>query len=476
VIVIPAPAFAGQTVAVLGLGRSGQATARALAAGGARVVAWDDDRARREEAEAAGITPADLLRCDWRRVSTLVMSPGIPLRFPKPHPVAAAARAAGCAVICDIEILLRAIRSEAPGPRVVGITGTNGKSTTTALTTHVLRAGGHAAAAGGNIGVAALALDPLGANGVYVLELSSYQLELIETPALDAAVLLNVTPDHLDRHGGFAGYVAAKQRVASLLRPGAALIVGSDDAPSRRIAESARREGRRVVPIAIGGDAAGGIAVRNGRLVDDLDGRARTVADLAAAPALPGAHNWQNAGAAYGVARMLGMPAETAAAALLTYPGLAHRQECVATINGVRYINDSKATNADATAKALACYDRIHWIAGGRAKEGGIASLAPWFARIACAYLVGESADAFAATIAGRLPYHHCGDLAAALQAAHRAAQADPAPGAVVLLSPAAASFDQWRDFEARGDAFREMVQGLDRLDSPGGPPRRACA
>jgi len=456
---------------VLGLGRSGLATARALAASGARVLAWDDDAAKRAEAEAAGIALGDLSGCDWTRVRALVMSPGIPLHFPQPHPIATAAAAAGCAVICDIEILLSSeTLSSETGARAVGITGTNGKSTTTALTAHILRATGHPVALGGNIGIAALALDPPGPGGIYVLELSSYQLDLMATARLDVAVLLNITPDHLDRHGGFAGYVEAKRRIVSLLRPAGTFVVGIDDDPSRAIADAARRQGVRVVPISVGGDAAGGVSVRNGILVDDLDGAGRTAADLAAAPALPGAHNWQNAAAAYATARALGVPAADAAQALATYPGLAHRQELIATVNGVRYINDSKATNADATAKALACYRRIHWIAGGRAKEGGIASLAPWFDRIACAYLVGESMDAFAATIADRIPCRRCGDLSAALAEAHRAAQADREAGAVVLLSPAAASFDQWRDFEARGDAFRAMVRTLV------GHPRRACA
>ena len=463
---ILAPTFAGQTVAILGLGRSGLAAVRALAASGARVLAWDDDPAKRAEAEATGLALVDLGRCDWQAVRTLVMSPGIPLHFPTPHPVAAAASAQGAAVICDVEILLRAPN----GARIVGITGTNGKSTTAALTTHILRAAGHAAALGGNIGIAALALDPPGVGGFYVLELSSYQLDLIETAALDAAVLLNITPDHLDRHGGFDGYVAAKSRIVALLRPGAAFVVGVDDEPSRQIAKAARRQGVKVVPIAVGAVAKGGVSVTDGTLIDDLDGRSMPAADLRTAATLPGAHNWQNAAAAYAAARMLGVPAAAAAAALATYPGLAHRQELIATLNGVRYINDSKATNAEATAKALACYRRIHWIAGGRAKEGGIAGLAPWFDRIVCAYLVGESMDGFEATIAGRIPSRRCGDLAAALAAAHRAAQADPEPGSVVLLSPAAASFDQWRDFEARGDAFRALVQGL------AGQPQRACA
>ena len=450
---IEVTSFRQQRVAVMGLARSGRVAAEALRRGGAEVLAWDDSAEKRAQATASGVPVLDLATADFGGIVALVLSPGIPSTFPKPHPVAARARAAGVEIIGDIELLARS-RREA---RVAGITGTNGKSTTTALLGHILKDAGLRVAVGGNLGVPALSLDRLGAGGVYVLELSSYQLELTKTLVCDVAILLNITPDHLDRHGGMDGYVAAKERIFVGQSGRQAAVVGLDDDICNAIATKLAASGHRVVPISAEHVAPGGVYVAGAQLIDDTDGRRTAVLDLGALPRLPGRHNWQNAAAAFAAARCLGVEAASAARAIASFPGLAHRQELVAAIAGVRYVNDSKATNADAAAKALACYDNILWIAGGVAKEGGIASLAAYFPRIRHAFLIGEAAPAFAATLEGKVPLTRSGDLATAVRQARELAKS----GSTVLLSPACASFDQFTDFEARGEAFRRLVQAL---------------
>ena len=450
---IEVTSFRNEKVAILGLARSGLAAAEALKKGGAHVLAWDDAVAKREAAAARSLRVVDLANADLAGVKALVLSPGIPSTFPTPHPVAARARAAGIEIIGDIELLARSRRNV----RYAGITGTNGKSTTTALLGHILKEAGIPVAVGGNLGIPALMLDTLGPKGIYVLEMSSYQLELTTSLAFDVAILLNITPDHLDRHGGMEGYIAAKERIFARQGGKQAAVIGIDDAICHGIAKKLAVAGRKLIAISTETAPAGGVYVIDGRLIDDVDGTHRTVLDLAQAPRLPGRHNWQNAAAAFAAARCLGVESDTVAQAITTFPGLAHRQELVGVIDGVRYINDSKATNADAAAKALACYDNIYWIAGGVAKEGGIASLGDFFPRIRHAYLIGEAAPAFAETLAGRVPFTLSGDLAHAVHAAHDAAAADT----TVLLSPACASFDQFTDFEARGDAFRRIVQTL---------------
>ncbi len=454
---IPVPSFNGARVGVLGLGKSGFAAARALAAGGAEVMAWDDDPAARARAAAAGVPIADLAGAA-DRIAALILSPGIPHTHPAPHPIVAKARAAGVDVLGDVELLARTQRAAG----YVGITGTNGKSTTTALIGHILAEAGRKAAVGGNLGTPALALEALGAGGTYVLELSSYQLELTSSLAFDVAVLLNITPDHLDRHGGMDGYIAAKMRIFRGQSAPQAAIVGSDDATCRRAqGELERGAARTIVPISAQGRVAGGVYVAGGRLVDETDGAARPVLEMAGLGRLPGIHNAQNIAAAYAAVRQLGVPASLAAAAIASFPGLAHRQELVATIDGVRYVNDSKATNADAAAKALACYEAVYWIAGGMAKAGGIASLRPYFPRIRHAYLIGAAAADFADTLGSAVHHSRCGELAAAVSAARAAATRERRTGAVVLLSPACASFDQFVNFEARGEAFRALVTAL---------------
>jgi UDP-N-acetylmuramoylalanine--D-glutamate ligase len=453
--------FAGRRIAVLGLARSGRAAADALAAGGATVLAWDDNPSVRESL-AAEIALCDLVEIDWRDIPALVLSPGIPHSFPAPHPAVSRARAAGTKIIGDIELLGRA----QPEACYVGITGTNGKSTTTALIGHILAAAGRQVEIGGNLGTPALTLAPLGRDGTYVLEASSFQLELIDSLALDVAVLLNITPDHLDRHDGMSGYIAAKRRIFARQRAASTAIIGIDDPICRDLCDELRRAGPgRVVPISATEAVPGGVyvagGVDRGRLVDATGPQPIPVLNLAEAERLPGVHNWQNAAAAYAAARVLGVAAEAAASAIRSFPGLAHRQELVATIEGVRYINDSKATNADATEKALACYQAIYWIAGGLPKAGGITSLAPYFGRVRHAYLIGTATEEFAATLGSSVPFTRCGDLATAVAAAAEAARRDAAPGAVVLLSPACASYDQFAHFEARGDAFRALVTQL---------------
>jgi UDP-N-acetylmuramoylalanine--D-glutamate ligase len=455
------PAMRGKTVAVLGLGLSGRSTCRALQASGARVWAWDDDAARRAEAAEPGVTLVDLAICNWTRIDRLVPSPGIPLHHPRPHPLVRRARDVGVEIAGDIELLVES----RPRQRIVGITGTNGKSTTTALIGTLLQSAGVAAQVGGNIGLPVLDLLPKPGEDIYVLELSSYQLELTERLSCNVAVILNVSPDHLDRHGGISGYVRAKQRILRNQKASDWAVIGVDDEHGEALFEQLTAAGRRrVLPIGVGRSLARGVYVVDGRLHDTLglpDGpdasSAAPVADLSAITSLRGAHNWQNAAAAYAAVRALGVDARTAAAGLRRFQGLAHRLELVATQDGVQFVNDSKATNPAAAARALASFERIHWIAGGRPKEGGLDPVLPWLDRVRHAYLIGEAAADFEQRLAPRVPCTRSGDLASAVAQAAAAARAE-GDGAVVLLAPACASFDQFRNFEARGDAFRALV------------------
>lgn len=450
--------FAGHPVAVFGLGRSGLAAAQSLVQSEAEVSAWDDSAESRARARDAGIPLVDLYRCDWRRQRSLVLSPGIPLHHPAPHPVVLKARAAGCEVIGDIELLGRAMRE----CTFVGITGTNGKSTTTALIGHILRLAGRPIQVGGNIGVPVLALDPLESGGAYVLEMSSYQLELTLSIAFDVAVLLNISTDHLDRHGDMNGYIAAKRTIFHRQKDSKTAVVGVDDAASRDIFESLKRSGaQRVIPISSAGRVPGGVYADGGILYDDTEGKAARVMDLRDVATLPGVHNWQNAAAAYAATRAAGVEPRVIAASTESFPGLAHRQERIGTVDGVVFVNDSKATNGDAAAKALACYRDVFWIAGGRAKADGLTAVEPYFDRIRHVFLIGEAAPEFARTLEGRVPYTLSGDLKAAVHAAHAMARTARGDKPLVLLSPACASFDQFKNFEVRGEAFRALVKAL---------------
>jgi UDP-N-acetylmuramoylalanine--D-glutamate ligase len=446
----PSTLFAGQRFAVVGLGRNGLPAAQALAAMGAEVTAWDDSE--RARAQATGVAVAEP---DMRGLDGLVLSPGIPHRLPRPHPLAARAIAAGVAILSDADLLYRAVRAAGSTARFAGITGTNGKSTTTALLAHILSGAGIAAAAGGNLGTAALALPLLAQDAVYVLEMSSYMLERLARLRFDAATMLNLSADHLDRHGDMAGYATAKRHIFDRQGAGDTAVLGSDDAASRAMADDLRRTLARVVTVSGEPGAADWHPV--GTL---LHHGASAVADLAAAAALPGAHNMQNAAAAAAMAHAFGVPDAAIARGIASYPGLPHRQELVGTRDGIAFINDSKATNADSTARALGCYPRVVWIAGGMAKTGGIESLAPFFPRVARAFLIGRDAPVLAETLdAHGVPYDIAGTLDAATEAAWQAARAGAAP--VVLLSPACASWDQFTGFDARGDRFRALAHTL---------------
>jgi UDP-N-acetylmuramoylalanine--D-glutamate ligase len=457
-MMFPAHIFAGQRIGVVGLGRNGLAAARALRAMGAEVTAWDDNAAAREAAAGEGIAVAEP---DMARVEMLVLSPGIAHRLPRAHPIAARAIAAGVPILSDADLLYRAVRAAGSAARFVGITGTNGKSTTTALLAHILAGAGVPVAAGGNLGTASLALALLGDDGVYVLEMSSYMLERIATMRFDVAGMLNLSADHLDRHGDMAGYAAAKRAIFERQTSHDVAVIGIDDAWSRDMATALRGRPARVATISAATKAD--VWARDGVLRD----HGGIIADLAGARALPGAHNAQNAAAAAAMALALGVPREKIQAGIMSYGGLPHRQEHVGDIGGVTFINDSKATNADSAACALACYGRVIWIAGGEAKAGGIESLAGYFPRIAEALLIGRDAPVLAATLAAHGVRHRdVGTLAAAVDAAWRDAQAGL--GDVVLLSPACASWDQFTGFDQRGEQFRALVQELARASAGG--------
>ncbi len=450
--------FGSLPVAVLGLGKSGLSAARALRDSGAEVWAWDDNEDRRAVAREADIPLVDLTTCNWRELTSLILSPGIPHTHPEPHPVARLAKEHNCEIIGDIELLARA----QPDASYLGITGTNGKSTTTALIGHILELSGRQVAVGGNLGIPALELEPLSSGGIYVLEMSSYQIEITVSITFDVGVLLNISADHIERHGGLDGYIAAKRMIFHRQTKPRSAVVGIDDEISRKIFEQLKAADEQVVfPISGVTRAPGGVYVRDGVLHDDTEGQAVPAIDLREVPSLPGVHNWQNAAAAYAACKAIGVEAPVIAACLRSFPGLPHRQELIEIIDGIAWINDSKATNADAAAKALACYDNIYWIAGGQAKEGGLAGLEPHFGRIAHAFLIGEAAEAFAETLGGKVPATHSGELAAAVSHAQELARGEGREGAVVLLSPACASFDQFANFEARGEAFRGLVEAL---------------
>jgi UDP-N-acetylmuramoylalanine--D-glutamate ligase len=461
---IPITEFANRDVAVFGLARTGLAAARALKAGGARVHAWDDSDVSRAKAEAAGVPVSDINARDWRSFAALVLSPGVPLNFPQPHRVVTLAQAVGVPVMGDIELFARAVNAmpATARPKLIGITGTNGKSTTTALVAHILKQAGRDVRMGGNIGEAVLELAPLHAGASYVLELSSFQLDLVDTLRLDVAVLINATPDHIDRHGDMAGYVAAKKRIFRNQGAGDWAVIGVDDPYCAKICTELTAAGaRHVAPISAGQALGRGVSALGSRLFDALDGRAEAVGDLTDAPALAGRHNAQNACAAYATARALGVEKRVITHALGSFAGLPHRLERVATVAGVRFVNDSKATNAAAAAQALAVYPRIYWIAGGVAKDGGVDTLSDFFPRIARAYLIGQSAGEFADALRGRVQTTLAGDMETAVARAFADARASGDPHPVVLLSPACASYDQFRDFEDRGDKFKAIVGKL---------------
>ncbi|MBU2142745.1 MAG: UDP-N-acetylmuramoyl-L-alanine--D-glutamate ligase, partial [Alphaproteobacteria bacterium] len=382
---IPITEYAGRDVAVFGLGRTGLSAAKALKAGGARVHAWDDDEETRNKAEAAGLTLSDINKRDWQTFAALVLSPGIPYKFPAPHRIVRMAEMTGVPVVGDMELFARAVQSlpERGRPKIIGITGTNGKSTTTSLIGHILKQAGRDARIGGNIGTGVLDLAALHANAVYVLELSSYQLDLVKSLHCDVAVLLNMSPDHLDRHGGMEGYQAAKMRIFQNQQPSDVAIVGFDDVITQSIAIGLAGQGKgRVVHASSTYTLGRGVSSIDGKLYDNQSGKAEFIGNLAECPALPGKHNHQNAAAAYAACRALGVEHGVIMAGLRSFPGLAHRLETVGSIDGVRFINDSKATNAQAAEQALRAFKNVYWIAGGVPKAEGIEPLATLFPNI----------------------------------------------------------------------------------------------
>ncbi|MGR3463318.1 UDP-N-acetylmuramoyl-L-alanine--D-glutamate ligase [Limimaricola sp.] len=461
---IPVRGHEGQTVAVLGLGRSGRATAAALKAGGADVVAWDDGPSGREAAEAEGIALRDLTRASaFEGVSLLVTSPGIPHLYPAPHAAIQAAWEAGVPVDNDIGLFFRSFATEGfeafdTLPRIVAVTGSNGKSTTSALIHHILTENGRAAQLAGNIGRGVLDLDPPHDGEVVVLELSSYQTELARALTPDIAVLTNLSPDHLDRHAGPGGYFAAKRRLFSEGGPDRA-VIGVDENEGRYLANQLATAAAddRVIAISSGRKLTGSgwnVFARKGFLAEYRKGRQVASVDLRDIPGLPGAHNHQNACAAWATARALGLGPRGIEAALRSYPGLPHRSQRVAERNGVAFVNDSKATNVDAAAKALAAFPRIRWICGGLEKEGGLSGLGAGLEHVAKAYVIGREAEAFAVKLPG-VEAEVCGTMARAVERA----MAEAEPGDTVLLAPAAASFDQYDNFEKRGEDFVAQVR-----------------
>jgi UDP-N-acetylmuramoylalanine--D-glutamate ligase len=457
-------AFANRTVAVFGLARTGLGAVKSLKAGGAHVIAWDDNSAARDVGHELGADIVPWREWPWEHIGALILSPGVPLTHPKPHEVVGHAKAARVPVIGDVELFAREIRPDpnAKGKApVIAITGTNGKSTTTALIGHILATAGFDAQIGGNIGKSVLELDAPAAKTIYVLEMSSFQIDLTPGLAPDIAILSNLTPDHIDRHGNMENYAAIKQRLLAQVPKDGQVIVGVDDDYGAAIFTGLSTKSGPAWPVSVGKVLGRGIFAVDGMLYDAQNGRAAPVLAFSDVPHLPGAHNWQNAALAFAATKPFVKDVKIIAEAIASFPGLAHRMEDVGGRGKTRFINDSKATNAEATARALACYPDIFWILGGKAKDGGISSLSEYFPRIRKAYLIGDAAHAFSRTLDGKVAYDMAGTLERAVAAAAADAAASSVAAPVVLLSPACASYDQFQDFEQRGDAFRALVARL---------------
>jgi len=460
---IPITVFAGKKVAVFGLGASGLLSARALKAGGAEVVVFDDEPKKVAEARAEGLTTQDLREIDWGKIAALVLTPGVPLTHPAPHWSATLANKAGVEIIGDIELFCREFAKSGDDCMYVAITGTNGKSTTTALITHLLKSAGRDAQMGGNIGVPVLALAPFAPGRIYVIEVSSYQIDLAPSINPSVGILINISPDHLDRHGSLENYAAIKER---LVANSEVSLVGVDDGMSdaigRRLSE---REDLYVIPVSVKRELPWGYFVSGTRILSKGNNQkpedAEVLGDLSGIATLRGTHNAQNATFAGAAVWHCGLKPEEIARGLKTFPGLAHRMQPIGRKGNILFVNDSKATNADSAAKALASFGDIFWIAGGKPKTGGIASLAEFFPRIHKAYLIGEAAQDFAKTLDGKVPFEITQVLSAAIDAATRDAEASGLKEPVVLLSPACASFDQYPNFEVRGKAFTDIVLAM---------------
>lgn len=459
---IPATSFRGRNVAVFGLGGSGRAAAHALLAGGATVTAWDDSQGAVETARAEGVDVADLRTADWQGFAALVLSPGVPLTHPKPHWSVISAQSAGIEVIGDVELFSRERRIHVPEAEFVAITGTNGKSTTAALIAHLLATAGRVVALGGNIGTSILDLDPPKVGRTHVVECSSYQIDLAPGLAPTVGVHLNVSPDHLDRHGSIAAYARIKERLAAAAETA---VVGVDDNWSQAIADRVAGLGHNVIRISARRPLARGFYAAGEAVMAADDGSSREIARLAGVATLRGAHNAQNAVAAAAAVKALGLEDSDIRSGLSSFPGLPHRMEEVRRMGPVLFVNDSKATNADAAAMALASFNHVYWIAGGEQKQGGLSALSDFLPRVARAYLIGEAAENMAAELGDRVAHVISGTLSAAVDAAAADAVEEGFAQAVVLLSPACASFDQFKSFEERGDRFRELVQQLTAIE-----------
>jgi UDP-N-acetylmuramoylalanine--D-glutamate ligase len=463
----PITSFVGKTVAVFGLGNSGAATAFALRDGGCEVVCFDDDERSVGIASGYGLRTGNLRAANWKEFDALVLAPGVPLTHPRPHWTVGLAQAAGIPVIGDIELFCLERAKLAPNAPFIAITGTNGKSTTTALIAHILKAAGRDVQMGGNIGAPALSLMPPAKTRVHVIECSSFQIDLAPSLNPSVGIHLNLTPDHLDRHGDMSNYGSIKER---LVAAADTAIIGVDDEWSKAMASRRAATGRTLWRISaeapVDNGVFAGVTANDGsldvRLVRVESGKPRVVANLAGIGSLRGMHNAQNAAAAFAACSAVGVADDVIAAALKTYPGLPHRMEEVVRKGRVVFINDSKATNADSTEKALTSFQGVYWIAGGKAKDGGIESLRRYFPNIAKAYLIGASAEMFAKTLDGAVPFEMSGTLDKAVAAAARDAAAAGGTGDIcVLLSPASASYDQFQNFEHRGDVFKKLVAEL---------------
>lgn len=441
---ITAPAYQGRSIGVFGLARSGLATVHALVASGATVFAWDDNAPARE---AVSTCAEDLYAMDFDKLDALVLAPGVPLTHPAPHPLVTKAKSSCTPLISDLDVF-EAARATLPDHKVVGITGTNGKSTTTALIGHILRQAGLPTAVGGNIGTGVLALNPLPAGGVYVFELSSFQLDLCQALACDVAILLNMSPDHLDRHGRMGRYVAAKKRLFDMQAASGVSIIGMDDDHCRSIAA----DSQNVIPVSVASHPEGGVSVKNSILTSQLS--SEWSVDLSSIASLQGSHNHQNAAAAVAACQSLGLGVDDIQRGLESFPGLEHRQELVSFKPGIAVVNDSKATNVDAAVRALNTFDKIRWIAGGRSKDKDFGDLANAVTSVRKAYLMGEDGDTIAAVLPPELPR----SVRATMLEALAEALGDAETGDTVLLSPACTAFDQFPDFEKRGEAFKAAV------------------
>lgn len=454
--------FAGKQVAVYGLGRTGQSAIMSLQAGGASVVAWDDAPEAREKAGEVGALIMDPSGWNWLGIEVLILSPGIPLTHPEPHEIVLRAQQADVPVMGDMELFARAVNAGAKDVTIIAVTGTNGKSTTTSLIAHLLSRSGIEPQVGGNIGVPILDLEPPVDGSVYVLEISSYQADLIESLRLDLVVFLNLTPDHLVRHGDMDGYMKAKMRLVERLTSSGKVIVGASSRPTQELCTEFTLS-RKEALIAISSDQVlgEGVFVVGGLLYDGTLPNAEKIADLGGIASLAGRHNWENAAAAYAVCNALGVERSRFQAAFESFEGLPHRSQAVAKLDKVLFVNDSKATNLEATSKALRAFDDVYWIAGGQGKGEDFSDLEGLFPNIRRAYLIGEASADIAAALEGEVDYVQAETLERAIALAAKEARVSKADNPVVLLSPACASFDQYRDFEERGEAFGKLAQDL---------------